>query len=110
MCQPLDGCWTQSPGGEVRRSIAAIASRARYAEGIEEHGRPIQVVDRMRDQLMARARRQRLEPTAFVADRGVFADLVDDERFASGHVATLASLHQKGAQRPVEGIARATRT
>jgi len=58
---------------------------------------------------MARARRQRLEPTAFVADRGVLAGLVDDERFASGYVATLASLHQKGARRTVEGIDRATR-
>lgn len=91
-------------GGEVSRSIAAIAGWARYAEGIDEHGRPIQVVDRMRDQLMARARRQRLEPTAFVADRGVFGDLVDDERFVSGYVATLASLYERGARRTVEEI------
>src|SRR5919107_1433762 len=43
-------------GGEIRRSVAVVASWARYAEGVDEQGQPIEVVDRLRDRLMANAR------------------------------------------------------
>ena len=36
-------------GGEIRRSAAVVASWARYAEGIDEQGEPIEVVDRLRE-------------------------------------------------------------
>ena len=41
-------------GGEIRRSAAVVASWARYAEGTDEQGEPIEVVDRLRDNLMER--------------------------------------------------------
>ena len=84
-------------GGEIRRSAAIVASWARYAEGIDEQGAPIEVVDRMADTLVPRARRQRTDPDAFIANRDVFGDLVDDERFASAYRSALASLHARGA-------------
>jgi mannitol 2-dehydrogenase len=55
-------------------------------------------VDRLRDRLTAAARRQRDEPLAFVADREVFGDLVDNERFVSAYLSILSSLHHKGAK------------
>ena len=85
-------------GGEIRRSAAVVAGWARYAEGVDEEGQPIEVVDRRRDALMASARRQREDPLAFLADRDLFGDLVDDERFTSHYRATLASLHEHGAR------------
>jgi mannitol 2-dehydrogenase len=85
-------------GGEIRRSAAVVAGWARYAEGVDEEGQPIEVVDRRRDALMANARRQREDPLAFLADRDLFGDLVDDERFTSHYRATLASLHEHGAR------------
>jgi mannitol 2-dehydrogenase len=85
-------------GGEVRRSAAVVASWARYAEGVDEQGRPIEVVDRRRDSLMARARRQPDDPLAFLADRELFGDLIDDERFTSHYRAALDSLHERGAR------------
>ena len=91
-------------GGEVRRSIAVVAAWARYAEGVDEQGRPIEVVDRRRDELMARAGRQREDPLAFVADRGLFGDLVDDERFTTAYRASLASLHERGARATLESL------
>ena len=42
-------------GGEVTRSAAVVASWARYAEGIDEQGEPIEVVDRLTEQLTAAA-------------------------------------------------------
>jgi mannitol 2-dehydrogenase len=91
-------------GGEVRRSAAVVAGWARYAEGVDEQGQPIEVVDRRRDSLMARARRQREDPLAFLADRELFGDLVDDDRFTSPYRATLASLHGHGARATLEEL------
>jgi mannitol 2-dehydrogenase len=84
-------------GREVRRSAAVVACWARYAEGVDEQGRPIEVVDRRRDSLVANARRQRDDPLAFVADRAVFGDLIDDERFTTPYRDALTSLHERGA-------------
>jgi mannitol 2-dehydrogenase len=85
-------------GGEIRRSAAVVASWARYAEGVDEQGEPIVVVDRLSGELTATARRQRADPLAFVANRRLFGDLVDDERFTSAYRAALASLHDRGAR------------
>jgi mannitol 2-dehydrogenase len=94
-------------GGEIERSTAVVASWARYAEGVDEQGRPIEVVDRLAQRLTAAARRQHDEPLAFIADREVFGDLVDDERFASTYRSMLASLHAKGARATVESLVSA---
>jgi len=84
-------------GGPVHRSAAIVASWARYAEGIDEAGQPIEVVDPLRAPLMAAAARNRAEPTAFLQNRAIFGDLIDDPRFVRPYVAALASLHGHGA-------------
>ncbi|MGH3781774.1 MAG: mannitol dehydrogenase family protein [Pseudonocardiaceae bacterium] len=91
-------------GGEITLSTAVVASWARYAEGIDEQGQPIEVVDRLKDTLMANARRQREDPLAFIADREVFGDLIDDERFTTNYRTSLASLHAHGARITLENL------
>jgi len=91
-------------GGEIRRSAAVVASWARYAEGVDETGQPIEVVDRLRDRLMRAARRQGADPDAFIADRDVFGDLVDQKPFVSAYRSALASLHQRGARATLESL------
>ncbi len=92
-------------GGEILRSTAVVASWARYAEGVDEQGRPIEVVDRLKDTLMAAARRQGEDPLAFIADRDLFGDLIDNERFVSAYRSMLSSLHLKGARATLEELA-----
>src|SRR4051812_954592 len=70
-------------GGEILRSTAVVASWARYAEAVDEQGRPIEVVDRLRDALTVAAQRQGEDPLAFLANRDLFGDLIDNERFVS---------------------------
>ena len=84
-------------GGEIARSAAIVASWARYAEGTDEHGRPIEVVDRQRERLMALAARQGQDPLAFLRNRELFGDLIDNQRFSNAYVTTLRSLHEHGA-------------
>jgi mannitol 2-dehydrogenase len=81
-----------------------VASWARYAEGVDEQGQPIEVVDRLRDSLMRRARRQRQEPDAFIANQDVFGDLAGHERFVTVYREALASLHQYGARATLESL------
>ena len=89
-------------GGEFRRSALVVASWARYAEGVDESGEPVDVVDRRRDQVMARARQQRQDPLAFISDRDLFGDLVDSEPFTAEYLAALDSLHRVGARATLE--------
>ncbi len=91
-------------GGEIRRSAAVVASWARYAEGVDEQGEPIEVVDRLKDRLISLARRQREDPDAFIANREVFGDLVDDERFVAAYRSALGSLHERGALATLESL------
>jgi mannitol 2-dehydrogenase len=85
-------------GGPIERSALVVAAWARYAEGVDEQGRPIEVVDRLRDRLTDRARRQHEEPLAFVQDRSLFGDLADQPRFVERYSAALESLHSVGAR------------
>ena len=89
-------------GGDVDRCALVIASWARYAEGVDEQGEPIEVVDRLRDRLMAVAEGQHADPTAFLAQRDLFGDLVEDERFVAAYTAALVSLRERGARATLE--------
>jgi mannitol 2-dehydrogenase len=85
-------------GDEIGRSAAIVASWARYAEGVDERGFPIEVVDRRRDSVMARARRQIDDPLAFITDRQLFGDLAENGRFVDAYLSALRSLHERGAR------------
>jgi mannitol 2-dehydrogenase len=93
-------------GGEIRRSVLVVAAWARYAEGLDEQGQPIEVVDKLADQLTKRAGRQHEEPLIFIADRGLFGDLIDNARFVSAYRWALDSLHGRGAVGTLEAVSQ----
>jgi mannitol 2-dehydrogenase len=92
-------------GGEITRSAAIVAAWARYDEGVDEQGEPIKIVDRLAERLHATAQRNREDPLAFLRDREVFGDLVDDERFTAVYREHLESLHAHGSRAPLEKLA-----
>jgi len=85
-------------GGEIDRSALVVASWARYAEGVDEQGEPIEVVDRVKERVVAAAARQGDDPLAFLRDRDLFGALADDERFTAVFTRALSALHSKGAR------------
>jgi mannitol 2-dehydrogenase len=91
-------------GGEIHRSAAVVAAWARYAEGVDEQGEHIAIVDRLADRLKAAAARQSEDPLAFVRDRELFGDLAEQPRFVEAYTAALDSLHARGARATVEGL------
>jgi mannitol 2-dehydrogenase len=91
-------------GGEIDCSVAVLAGWARYAEGVGEDGAPIEVVDPLRDRLVAAARRQDEDPLAFVSDRELFGDLVDDARFAESYRRILGLVRSQGTRAALEQV------
>ena len=91
-------------GSPVVRSAAVVASWARYAEGVDEQGQPIDVVDTLREELMARARRQRSQPLSFVADAHLFGDLAQHGAFTEDYLRALDAFHRLGARATLEQI------
>jgi len=90
-------------GGQIALGSAVVASWARYAEGVDEDGEPIKVVDRLADTLTATAGQQD-DPLAFVRNAELFGNLAEDERFATAYLAALESLHRHGARATLEEL------
>lgn len=92
--------------GPVRLAAAAVASWARYAEGIDEWGEPFEVVDQLADSLIPIARTQYENPTAFIEITAVFGDLAAQPAFVQAYRWALESLHDKGARATLEALVR----
>jgi mannitol 2-dehydrogenase len=91
-------------GGEVTRSALVVAAWARYAEGVDEQGEPIEVVDQLKERVMAAAARQKDDPLAFVEDEQLFGDLAQHEAFTDVYTRSLTSLHEIGARATLERL------
>jgi mannitol 2-dehydrogenase len=89
-------------GGPIRLASAAVASWARYAEGVDEGGQPIEVVDNLAGSLVPLARSQRGHPTAFIENTALFGDLAQVPRFVEAYRWALDSLHARGARATME--------
>jgi mannitol 2-dehydrogenase len=91
-------------GAPVRLASATVASWARYAEGIDEQGQPIEVVDQLADSLVPLARSQRDNPLAFIENTAVFGDLARQPRFVEAYRWALDSLHRDGARATLAAV------
>jgi mannitol 2-dehydrogenase len=92
-------------GRSIRYGAAIIATWARYAEGTDEAGEPIEVVDRLRDQVMAAAARASTDPLAFLRQQDLFLDLAEQPVFVESYLEALDTLHTRGAAALVAALA-----
>jgi mannitol 2-dehydrogenase len=86
-------------GGPISHTTAIVAGWARYAEGVDEAGQPIEIVDRLAAQVTAMARRYDQDPLALLSIEQLFGDLASNEQFRAEYVAILRRLHEVGAAR-----------
>jgi len=84
-------------GGPIEMSAAIVASWARYAEGADEQGEPIEIVDRLASTLKDVAAKNKDDIDAFLAQRALFGEVVDNERFRAAYEKALRSMHEKGS-------------
>jgi mannitol 2-dehydrogenase len=97
-------------GRDVTLSAAVVASWARYAEGIDEQGEPIEIVDELADTVQRLAAQQRDDPLAFVKNRELFGDLAGEPDFTEPYLNALNSLHSKGSRATLEALATRSTT
>jgi mannitol 2-dehydrogenase len=93
-------------GRPVALSAAIVASWARYAEGIDEQGAPIEIVDQRAARVMLAAARQGEDPLAFVRDRELFGDLAERTEFTKPYLWALDSFRRNGARATIEALVR----
>lgn len=92
-------------GGKVDLSAAIVASWARYAEGTDEKGEPIKIVDNAEEKVRAAAQAQLGDDElAFLRDKDFFGEVVNDERFTKPYLEVLRSLHEVGSINTLEKI------
>ena len=91
-------------GAPIELSAAVVASWARYAEGVDEQGEPIDVQDQLADTLVPLAKSQLEHPTAFIENTAVFGDLAKEQRFVDAYLWALNSLHEHGARATLEKL------
>lgn len=91
-------------GGKVKFSAAVVASWARYAEGVDEKGQPIKVVDKLASVLTPAARTQGEHPSAFIENEEVFGDLASQKEFVEPYREALALLKKDGAQATLKAL------
>lgn len=92
-------------GRPVDLSAAIVASWARYAEGADEQGASIEVVDQRKDQVMAAAAQQLSgDRLAFVRNTDLFGDLADRPAFTEPYLRALESFHERGARATLENL------
>lgn len=94
-------------GGEIRRSAGIVASWARYAEGVDESGDTITVVDQLADELVPLALTQRTDDDrlAFIENERLFGDLARNDRFVAAYREALEQLFSEGAHATVTRLA-----
>ncbi|GAB3753654.1 mannitol dehydrogenase family protein [Zhihengliuella somnathii] len=90
--------------GPVALSAAIVASWARYAEGVDEAGEEIDVVDRLKERVMAAAALQKTDELAFLRDAELFGDLVENEEFTRHYLAALRSFKTVGSRATLEAL------
>ena len=85
-------------GGPISHATAIVASWARYAEGVDEQGGPIEVVDRLADRVSAAAREYPDDPLALIKLTDLFGDLAQNDRFTRQYLQIAHSIHTAGVE------------
>lgn len=85
-------------GGPIDRSALIIAAWARWCEGTDESGNPVQIHDRLEPRLRAAASHHDTDLLGFLRQPDLFADLVDNPRFTAPYADFLTQLRTLGAR------------
>jgi mannitol 2-dehydrogenase len=96
-------------GADVAHSAAIIASWARFAQGVDERGKAIEVNDRRAEDVRNAARQQEYDRLAFLRQPSLFGTLVAEPRFTEPYLRTLNGLRDLGVRATLERLAAGQR-
>jgi len=85
-------------GGSTPICAAVIASWSRYAQGSDENGAAINVIDPKKAEVMAAANAELNSPGAFLKVTSIFGGLAENKVFMGQYLAALEILRSSGAR------------
>lgn len=91
-------------GGQIDVLALVVAAWARFMEGVDEKGDPVDIIDRRAAELIPLAQAHRQDPSVFVAGNPLFGDIGSNERFLEAFAAASESLRRLGAHRAMEEL------
>ena len=93
-----------SAGRDASAAIAVVACWARFLEGTDDVGTPIEASDTRAVELRSRAARHESDLLAVVRDNPLFAGLEDRRSFVEPYVRTLDAIRTKGTRAALEDV------
>ena len=85
-------------GRSAAMCAAVFASWSRYAQGVDEKGNTIDVVDPKKASVMAAAQADLKTPGAFLEQREIFGDIADNREFLADYINAINSINKYGAR------------
>jgi mannitol-1-phosphate/altronate dehydrogenase len=104
LAEPGLGDWVRAQVVLPALRANLVAGRDRCAEGTDDAGQPIDIADPLRDELMARAARQRENPLSFVRNEHLFGDLASTAEFAAPYRRAPSSFERYGARETLRRV------
>lgn len=97
---------------EAGRSVALcatiVASWARCAEGADEAGNPLEILDPRRDAVLRAAARQAEDPLAFLRSEALFGDLAQRPAFTGPYLRALRAFRTRGTRAALREVLELT--
>ena len=91
-------------GGEVPVAALAVAAWVRHLQGVDDEGRPLEVLDRRREELAGPAARSGGDPLAVLRAVGGLRALAEDPRFSEAYLAARERLAADGARAAAQAL------
>jgi len=85
-------------GRSAAMCAAVLASWSRYAQGVDEKGNVIDVVDPKRESVMAAAQADLKTPGAFLDQREIFGEIAENKEFRADFISAINSINKDGAR------------
>jgi len=85
-------------GGSSPICAAIVASWARYAEGFDENGASINVIDPMKEEITAAVKAEANNPGAFLRITSIFGELGSNKEFLSQYISARETIHKVGVR------------
>ncbi len=85
-------------GRSAAMCAAVLASWSRYAQGVDEKGNAIDVVDPKRESVMAAAQADLKTPGAFLDQREIFGEIAENKEFRADFISAINSINKDGAR------------
>lgn len=83
--------------GSIQLATLVIAAWCYYSDkGLDKNGRPVEIIDAMASELHNAAKQTKTDPLAFIRQKSLFGNLIDNERFTKLYSDMVQKIYEAG--------------